>query len=116
MSTAYKCRTCDVEGEENFYKTAKYQCKKCWNRRTADKQIQKVKDLKEEYGGKCVRCGYDKYLGALEFHHTDPTVKEFHLGEARGRKVEVLRQELDKCELVCRNCHAEIHEHIRRVG
>lgn len=105
----YVCRTCGVKGEENFYKSAKYQCKSCWNIRTAQTQKDKVKQLKNEYGGKCSKCGYNKCIDALEFHHTDPTVKEFHLGEARGRKIETLRKELNKCELVCRNCHTEIH-------
>lgn len=112
----YVCRTCGVEGEENFYKSAKYQCKSCWNKRTAQSQKDKVKQLKEEYGGKCSRCGYDKCIDALEFHHLDPTVKEFHLGEARGLKIETLRAELDKCELVCRNCHTEIHYEMKNSG
>lgn len=109
MSTAYKCRTCDKTGEEHFYKSAKYQCKECWNKRTAGTQKEKVKQLKEEYGSKCSRCGYNKCFDALEFHHMDPTAKEFHLGEARGLNVAKLRKELDKCVLVCRNCHTEIH-------
>ena len=112
----YLCRTCGETGEENFYKSAKYQCKSCWNKRTADSGRQKVKQLKEEYGGKCTRCGYDRCMDALEFHHRDPSVKEFHLGEARGRNIEKLRQELDKCELVCRNCHTEIHYEMKING
>ena len=105
----YVCRTCNTSGEENFYKSAKYQCKSCWNKRTAKTQIDKVRQLKKEYGNKCTRCGYDKCVDALEFHHLDPAQKEFHLGEARGRSIDKLRQELDKCILVCRNCHTEIH-------
>ena len=115
MSTAYECRTCGTTGEEHFYKSAKYQCKKCWNKRTADTGKEKVRQLKEEYGGKCTQCGYDRDPHALEFHHLDPTVKEFHLGEARGFNIEKLRAELDKCILVCRNCHTEIHSGLRTV-
>ena len=104
----YEC-SCGVKGEKNFYSTAKYQCKSCWNKRTAKSGKDKVRLLKTEYNGKCSRCGYDKCLDALEFHHVDPTVKEFHLGEARGYNIEKLRKELEKCILVCRNCHTEIH-------
>ena len=107
--TAYTCRTCGIAGQENFYKTAKYQCKACWNKRTAQTGKDKVQTLKLEYGGKCSICGYDKYLGALEFHHVDPSTKEFHLGTRRGYDITRLRAELDKCVLVCSNCHAEIH-------
>jgi hypothetical protein len=103
------CKTCEVAGEINFYKTQKWYCKTCWNKKTAQAGKDKVSHLKSEYGGKCVKCGYDKCVDALEFHHVDPTVKEFHLGEARGRNIKTLKKELEKCILVCRNCHTEIH-------
>lgn len=111
----YEC-SCGVTGSEHFYKNAKYQCKKCWNSRTSKSGKEKVLSLKEEYGGKCTRCGYDKCIDALEFHHLDPTQKEFHLGEARGRNLASLREELNKCILVCRNCHTEIHYEMKQCG
>ena len=107
--SAYQCRTCGKEGKENFYSSAKYQCKTCWNKRTIKTGQEKVSALKIEYGGKCTQCGYDRCLDALEFHHIDPLEKEFHLGERRGISIDLLRKELDKCILVCRNCHTEIH-------
>jgi hypothetical protein len=105
----YQCRTCPTTGKENFYNTARYQCKTCWNKRTGDAGKEKVRSLKTEYGGKCTRCGYDKCFDALEFHHTDPNTKEFHIGERRGLNIDALRVELNKCILVCRNCHTELH-------
>ena len=55
-------------------------------------------------------CGYSKCLGALEFHHLDPSQKDFEIG---GLKLhawsDVVKRELDKCILVCSNCHKEIH-------
>lgn len=107
--TAFVCRTCGIKGKTHFYSNAKYQCKKCWNQRTYKSGIDKVNKLKSEFGGRCGRCGYDKCLGALEFHHIEPTVKEFTLGHRRGLSEEALRIELSKCELVCANCHREIH-------
>lgn len=59
-------------------------------------------------GGKCIICGYDKCLSALAFHHINPWDKEFEIGSKMSW--EVIVQELKKCELVCSNCHAEIHE------
>jgi hypothetical protein len=105
----FKCKTCHVEGESNFYKTMRWYCKKCWNIKTARRTKDNVRVLKEEYGGKCSKCGYDKCMDALQFHHLDPSKKEFSLGQKRQFTLSVLRKELEKCILVCANCHAEIH-------
>ena len=62
-------------------------------------------------GGCCSRCGYARNLAALEFHHVDPTAKSFSL-DARtlaNRSWELVSREATKCQLVCSNCHAEIH-------
>lgn len=109
----YFCRECKTTGEENFYKSSKYYCKVCWNQKTYQAGKDKVQALKLEYGGKCTKCEYDKCLDALEFHHLDPTQKEFNLGARRGLNIKDLRVELNKCILVCRNCHAEIHSYLR---
>lgn len=70
----------------------------------------KNKALAIEYkGGKCCKCGYNKCDAALEFHHRDPKEKEFSFGLFRGYKFESLKEELDKCDIVCANCHREIH-------
>lgn len=60
-------------------------------------------------GGKCLLCGYDRYNGAVEFHHLDKTTKGFGLSR-KGivRSWESIRSELEKCVLVCSNCHREI--------
>lgn len=61
-------------------------------------------------GGSCVRCGYSKYLGALDFHHRDPAQKDFGFGKTRMRKwSKTIEAELDKCDLLCANCHREVH-------
>jgi hypothetical protein len=70
-----------------------------------------------EYGGgKCQLCGYRKCPHALSFHHLDPTKKDFGLS-ARGltRSWEKMKPEIDKCILVCANCHAEIHAGITSI-
>jgi len=60
-------------------------------------------------GGKCCCCDYDRYLGALEFHHVDPTQKDFELSNIKCYVLETIQQELDKCILLCSNCHREVH-------
>ena len=75
------------------------------------KRREKVKQMAVDYkGGKCCVCGYDKYVGALDFHHINPEEKIFGIG-SRGytRSWEEVKKELDKCVLVCKNCHCEIH-------
>ena len=64
----------------------------------------------EYRGGKCCLCGYSKYYGALEFHHIDDGSKDFGLGsQGLTRSWEKTKKELDKCILVCSNCHKELH-------
>lgn len=63
-------------------------------------------------GGKCSKCGYSKCIAALQFHHTDATVKDFDLStQYNGGHIDMdkLYAEADKCELLCANCHAEEH-------
>lgn len=62
-------------------------------------------------GNKCCLCGYDKAIGALEFHHLIPENKSYGLG-ASGicHKIEDDIAEIKKCILVCANCHREIHD------
>lgn len=109
MTTAYQCRTCSAQGEENFYKNAKYQCKACWNTRTFQSARDKLDLLIDERGGQCERCGYSKCRAALEWHHRDPSEKEFSIGNRRGKNIEELRTETNKCLLLCANCHREEH-------
>ena len=59
-------------------------------------------------GGKCVECGYNKCIAALHFHHREG--KDFGIGK-KGvtRSWEKVKAELDRCDLLCANCHAEEH-------
>jgi 5-methylcytosine-specific restriction endonuclease McrA len=76
-----------------------------------DKRRKKIKVLAIEYkGGKCSVCGYKKYFGALEFHHCRDHDKDFGLSQnGLTRAWDKTKIELDKCVLVCSNCHKEIH-------
>jgi len=70
-----------------------------------------VKKRAVEYkGGSCEICGYDKCLAALTFHHRNPIEKDFGISDIMNiidwKKV---RRELDKCHLLCSNCHIEVH-------
>jgi hypothetical protein len=65
--------------------------------------------LIEYKGGKCSVCGYDKPIpSAYDFHHLDPIEKDFNIS-AKSLSFDRLKEEVDKCVLLCKNCHAEIH-------
>lgn len=71
---------------------------------------QRAKKRAVEYkGGKCQVCGYCRCIRALKFHHLDPNKKDFAISGV-SRAWEAIRSELDKCILVCGNCHDEIHD------
>ena len=69
--------------------------------------------LKEEFvsmkGGECINCGYKKSLRSLHFHHIDPSKKDITISHNSMTKEKAI-EELDKCVLVCSNCHGEIHD------
>ena len=81
------------------------------------KRRRKIKLLSVQYkGGKCQVCGYDKYVGALDLHHVDCDQKSFSIGDkGYTRSWEITRKELDKCILVCANCHREIEAGITQL-
>lgn len=81
------------------------------------KRRKKVRDMALEYkGGSCIICGYKKSKRALSFHHVDPTKKDFGISY-RGftRSWEKTKNELDKCILLCMNCHMEIHDGVTQL-
>lgn len=64
-------------------------------------------------GGACQLCGYRACLAALDFHHLDPASKNFHFGGNHSVGFDRIQGELNRCVLVCRNCHSEVEEAIR---
>ncbi|MDB5098577.1 MAG: hypothetical protein JWM80_2998 [Cyanobacteria bacterium RYN_339] len=62
----------------------------------------------EHLGGCCQLCGYSRCISALHFHHRDPNLKDFTFANY-SRRWERLRAEIEKCVLLCGNCHCEVH-------
>lgn len=71
-------------------------------------RVNAKRKLVEYKGGKCCICGYNKCDQALDFHHVDQSTKEFSIS-SRIRSFSKILEEVDKCILVCSNCHREIH-------
>ena len=82
-------------------------CRKRCNRKIKDRKRQAKRELIQEMGGGCNRCGYNECVASLDFHHLDPTKKDINLGSASS--VETLRREAKKCILLCANCHRSLH-------
>src|SRR3989344_8353294 len=82
-----------------------------YNIQAVSKRRRKIKAMAIEYkGGKCNICGYNKYAGALDFHHIDEKTKKFDLSsKGLTRSWEKTKVEVEKCLLLCANCHREIH-------
>lgn len=80
------------------------------------KRRRKIKTLAIEYkGGKCQICGYKNYQGALDLHHIAD--KKFGIGDKGYTRSWVkIKSELDKCILVCANCHREIEGGITQLS
>lgn len=123
-----RCKKCDnlIEStlliDDEYIKTSprRNSCFSCRPFLPKVSRIKKKEKLKEkrilfkkkciEYkGGKCSMCGYDKHIAALHFHHVDPYGKDFEISKANYKNWDDVKLELDKCLLVCANCHAEIH-------
>jgi hypothetical protein len=113
-----KCQIC---GKELTGLQRKFCSTKCKSRDTNSRHqtyqcqqkrgLERKKKLVEAKGGCCEVCGYNKNYAALEFHHVDPSAKEFNLDMRKlsnstwGR----ILKEVEKCQLICSNCHAETH-------
>jgi len=106
-------KECKKHGFTEFSKRndGRYRCKKCAVD-SVQKRRDKLKLLAVNYkGGKCQnpKCGYNKYVGALEFHHMFDD-KEFGISQRGHTKSwDNLKNELNKCILLCSNCHREVH-------
>lgn len=104
-------RACPKHGLTRFVLENRgyYRCARCRLEGVSEWRRRKKALLVAEAGGRCLLCGYDRYLGALQFHHLDPQQKRFALS-LRGvtRSFAVIRAEAQKCALLCANCHAEV--------
>jgi transposase len=89
--------------------TGGFRCARCNTEAVSDRRRRVKELLVAEAGGCCVLCGFDAYVGALQFHHRDPATKAFEVSrQGITRSVDKLRLEAQKCVLLCANCHAMV--------
>ena len=117
-----KCSICEEEkGLEHFQgngyqpngkKKYKPNCSPCTNRIRLDDKLEKLYVILSwtNRSLSCELCGYKKNSAALHFHHMDPEEKEFSISQIRSSvSYEKLKKEVEKCVILCANCHAEEH-------
>lgn len=113
-----QCTTCkQIKPIADFYERSRNgskkgvtsMCRSCLNLLTLKRQRDRKKQAIDYKGGKCELCGYSKCQDAFDFHHINPEEKEFLLSAGKLTSFERIKNELDKCMLLCANCHREIH-------
>lgn len=106
------CLTCSPFGSGNRStlerpKRSRSQQAVAWQKKSRAERKQRLVDM---LGGGCSRCGYNRSLRALDFHHRDPSTKEFVVSARLLMSWDEVVREALKCELLCKNCHAEAHD------
>ena len=115
LKTPRKCLICENEFIPKSAAANQRQCcYKCMPEGTQYTRSQFLDLIRKQRGGKCERCGYNAYLGALDFHHLDSSKKDFTIGD-RDFKLKDCLEESKKCILICANCHREIHANLWNI-
>ena len=112
-----KCPCCEKNFELPFGEINRKYCFECvpsgLTKKEQGNRIRFLAKMKmvNMLGGKCCLCGFNKYQSALEFHHINEDSKEFNISH-RVSSFELndeILKELDKCVLLCSNCHRALH-------
>lgn len=116
------CSICNLEKNKNeFYSRSQRKnkpydrCKKCFSKYCSERWIEKKIESIKYKGSSCFDCGIsfpDEPYVIFDFHHIDPNQKEFVWAKLKLKSDEKIRKELDKCELLCSNCHRKRHHNM----
>jgi hypothetical protein len=117
MNDTKVCPTCQEEKLlTEFYSRGKAEnsrpaskCKSCFNSYCIKRWVDRKKAAIEYKGGKCADCNISYPYPVYDFHHLNPNEKDVQWNKLRLRSEEVIKQELDKCVLLCSNCHRLRH-------
>lgn len=110
-----KCVNCETERPlTEFYlrdgRITHSWCKECNKAHALQRQRELKRQCVEYKGGVCEDCGREGHQAIFDFHHLDPSVKDFSFGSLRITKMnDVIKAELDKCVLLCACCHRLRH-------
>jgi hypothetical protein len=105
-------RACRRHGDTEFVlygcTRPRWRCKRCVGEAVTRRKRRVRATLLAAAGGRCAICGYGRCSQSLHFHHVDPGHKRLELGSHRGAALATFLLEIDKCVLLCANCHGEV--------
>ena len=101
----YWCKVCRRARFTKSYKQSPEKAKAAGSKRYTEK-YRVLCEYKTSRG--CCKCG-ETYANCLEFHHTDPAQKEFEVSESMNRNIDHIMTEIEKCVILCSNCHRKVH-------
>ncbi len=87
-------------------------CRTCFNKRCVIRWIKRKVEAINLKGGMCENCGLqlkDSHYSVFEFHHRNPIEKDSDWAKLRTMSWPKIQKELDKCALLCANCHRIVH-------
>lgn len=101
--THYHKNGFDSKGQQKY----RGYCKDCANN-LEKARYQKKKAFIDEQKRCCAKCG-DTRVYVLDFHHKDRDEKDFTIGRIKKGSLDLIQNEIDKCAVLCANCHREFH-------
>ena len=108
-----KCKKFKLESEfynQNDRKNGSSYCKSCFNIYCMKRWTNKKLEAIQYKGGHCLDCNLNNApYSVYEFHHLEPNKKDFDWRKLRQRSSKIIKAELDKCVLLCANCHRIRH-------
>jgi len=92
------------------------QCRRCQLDAKKRKRALNKQKAVDYLGGKCMDCGItSECLDIFDFHHRNPSEKEESLNRLVNTEWDKIQTELDKCDLLCSNCHKITHWKLRNL-
>lgn len=116
LKTHKKCSICNcVKSVKEFYerRTVCKECVRALEREKYHQRMNTLNDYKKTLS--CSKCGDSRFY-LLEFHHIDPSKKDYSISDNPNAKLETILTEIEKCIPLCANCHREFHYLNREQG
>jgi hypothetical protein len=106
-----KCRLCGARLRNTGWERYSPRCARCAKQAWRNLERRQRKALRQQFGGKCSRCGYDRCESALHFHHKDGTGEKYlwNVKGKRGASIREIKAHPERFALLCANCHIETH-------
>lgn len=103
------CKICQKEYRKKHYLENKEdyleRTKKARKKRNEERELYKSSKS-------CKICGETRWW-VLDFHHRDPSKKEFNIGQISSRSMHKMKKEMEKCDILCSNCHRDYHHKLK---